>query len=180
MLPVVWPRSIAVNSQKINDWLQIAGLAGVIGSLIFVGLQLKQAQAIALSDNYQSRTANTIATNVGAMSSPEFLSGMAKVYANSAGELTMREAIAVELNVGTLMTMFENNHLQYQAGFLNEEHWQRNLDEMQCLLTVPLFREIVAGWSFRESFGAVISGIVGGISDDAINCYTYGWEYPLD
>ena len=180
MLPEDWPRSVAVNSQKINDWLQIAGLAGVIGSLIFVGLQLKQAQAIALSNNYQSRTANVVAANVGAMSSPEFLSGMAKVYASSSSKLTMQEAIAIELNIGTIMTLFENNHLQYQAGFLNEEHWQRSLDEMQCMLTVPLFREIVMGWSFRESFEAVISDIVDGISDDAINCYTYGWNYPLD
>ena len=168
-----------MNTQKINDWLQIAGLAGVIGSLIFVGLQLKQGQEIAFSNNYQSRTASTVATNVGAMSSPEFLSGMAKVYANSPSELTMPEAIAVELYIGTTMTLFENNHLQYQAGFLNEEHWQRSLDEMRCTLTVPLFREIVMGWSFRESFEAVISDIVNGISDEAINCYTSGWEYPL-
>lgn len=128
----------------------------------------------------KSRAANTDATNVGAMSSPEFLSGMAKVYANSPSELTMREAIAVELNVGTIMTMFEKSHLQYQAGFLNDEHWQRNLAEMQCMLTVSLLREIVMGWSFRESFVAVISEIVDEISDEAIHCYTYGWDYPLD
>ena len=114
-------RSTALNIQKINDWLQFAGLAGVIGSLIFVGLQLKQTQEIALSNNYQSRTANVVATNVGAMTSPAFLSGMAKVYANSPSKLTMPEAIAVELNIGTSMTLFENNHLQYQAGFLNDE-----------------------------------------------------------
>lgn len=37
---------------KLGDWLQIIGLFGVIGSLIFVGLQLKQTQAIALSETY--------------------------------------------------------------------------------------------------------------------------------
>ena len=128
----------------------------------------------------KSRAANTDATNVGAMSSPEFLSGMAKVYANSPSELTMREAIAVELNVGTITTMFEKSHLQYQAGFLTDEHWQRNLADMQCLLTVSLLRDIVMGWSFRESFVALISVIVDEISDEAIHCYTYGWDYPLD
>jgi len=51
---------------------------------------------------------------------------------------------------------------------------------MRCVLTVPFFREIVMGWSFRESFEAVISDIANGLSDEAIDCYTYGWQYPLD
>ena len=80
---------------------------------------------------------------------------MSKIYADKAGELTMPEAIAVELNIGTALTMIENNHLQYQAGFLPEEHWERNLAEVECILTVPLFREIVAGWPFRASFAAI-------------------------
>ena len=63
-----------MKSQNLNDWLQIVGMFGVIGSLIFVGLQLKQSQAIALSETYQNRTVANIEMNVGAMSSPEFLS----------------------------------------------------------------------------------------------------------
>ena len=62
---------VTMNSEKINDWLQVAGLAGVIGSLIFVGLQLKQAQAIALSDVYQNRTATNIEANAGAINISE-------------------------------------------------------------------------------------------------------------
>lgn len=44
--------SAIVKMDKLGDWLQIIGLFGVIGSLIFVGLQLKQTQAIALSETY--------------------------------------------------------------------------------------------------------------------------------
>lgn len=68
-----------MNSQKLNDWLQIVGLFGVIGSLIFVGLQLRQTQAIALSETYQSRTATNINANVGVLSSPAALSAVARV-----------------------------------------------------------------------------------------------------
>ena len=39
-----------MKSSEINDWLQVAGLAGVIVSLVFVGLQLKQDRQFALSD----------------------------------------------------------------------------------------------------------------------------------
>ena len=169
-----------MNSEKISDWLQIAGLIGVIASLIFVGLQLRQAQAIALSDTYQSRTANTVETNIGSINSPEFLSGMSKIYLQKAEELTMQEAIALEMYIGTLLTMIENNHMQYQAGFLQSEHWQRNHSELQCMFTVPLFREVATGWPFRASFQAVITEVIGQIPDDADNCWSWGWTYPIE
>jgi len=39
-----------MKSTRIEDWLQIAGLFGVIGSLIFVGLQMRQDREIALAE----------------------------------------------------------------------------------------------------------------------------------
>ena len=35
-----------MNSEKVNDWLQIVGMVGIMASLIFVGLQVKQTQSI--------------------------------------------------------------------------------------------------------------------------------------
>lgn len=168
-----------VTTEKLGDWLQIIGLFGVIGSLIFVGLQLKQTQAIALSDTYQGRTANTIEANIGSISSPELLSGMSKIYVGRADELTMPEAVALEFHIGTVLTMYENNHLQYQAGFLSQEHWQRNLNELHCMLTVPLFRTIAVEWSFRESFQSVVSDALNQVPEDSGNCWTMGWDFPL-
>jgi hypothetical protein len=34
-------------SQKLNDWLQVAGMFGIIGTLVFVGVQMKQTQTFA-------------------------------------------------------------------------------------------------------------------------------------
>jgi len=47
-----------MDTEKLQNWIQIVGLAAVVGSLIFVGLQLKQADAIAyaqLSDSSVAR-----------------------------------------------------------------------------------------------------------------------------
>ncbi|MDX1402999.1 MAG: hypothetical protein R3192_00600 [Woeseiaceae bacterium] len=168
-----------MKTEQLGDWLQIIGLFGVIGSLIFVGLQLRQTQAIALSETYQGRTANTIEANNAGLSSPELLSGMSKIYTDKADELTMPEAIALEFHIGTILTMYENNELQRQAGFLSQEHWQRNLDELECMLTVPIFREIAYEWSFRESFQSLVSEALDRVPENAENCWTMGWEYPL-
>ena len=170
-----------MNSQRLNDWLQVVGLFGVIGSLIFVGLQLRQTQAIALSERYENRSAATINTNVGVMSSPEALSGVAKIYRNESDELTMPEAVALEQLIGSLLTMLENNHLQFQQGFLSNEHWQRNLRELHCTLTVPLFREIATDWEFRDSFKNIISRVLQEIPPDAENCWSVkDWGFPMN
>jgi hypothetical protein len=43
-----------MDSSKLHDWLQISGLAAVVGSLVFVGLQLKQSDDIALAEAIES------------------------------------------------------------------------------------------------------------------------------
>ena len=44
-----------MDMAKLNDWLQIVGIFAVVASLIFVGLQLKQTQEIAIAGQYQQR-----------------------------------------------------------------------------------------------------------------------------
>ena len=35
-----------MDSEKVNDWLQLVGMFGIMASLIFVGVQVRQTQAI--------------------------------------------------------------------------------------------------------------------------------------
>jgi len=49
-----------MDSSKLHDWLQIVGLAAVVGSLMFVGLQLKQADDIALAEALESTATREI------------------------------------------------------------------------------------------------------------------------
>ena len=166
-----------VDTSRINEWLQVVGMFGVIASLIFVGLQMKQTQQIALSGTYQARSDATVESLVAVISSPEFLSVSAKIYANKFDELTMQEAVAWEYFLGAEMTMFENNHQQYEMGFLSEEHWQRNVAELKCKFELPLNRQMMANWFYRESFNNVIEEIVDQVSEDRTGCWDIGWPY---
>jgi len=65
-----------MDSSKVNDWLQVVGLFGVIGSLMFVGLQMKQDQAIAMSAASQSRTDMTVQLITDWVANPFFLSAL--------------------------------------------------------------------------------------------------------
>ena len=51
-------------AMKTGDWKNIAellGIAAIVASLIFVGLQLKQSQEIAIASQYQARADATMA-----------------------------------------------------------------------------------------------------------------------
>jgi hypothetical protein len=43
-----------MDSSKLNDWMQVIGIFAVVVSLIFVGLQMRQEQEIAIVDTYGS------------------------------------------------------------------------------------------------------------------------------
>ena len=45
---------------KLNNYLQTIGAIGIIASLIFVGMELRQTQKIALNSQNQSRTETLI------------------------------------------------------------------------------------------------------------------------
>ena len=53
-----------MNSEKVNDWLQLVGMVAIVASLLFVGLQLKLSQDIAIAAQYQAR-ADAVSGNVG-------------------------------------------------------------------------------------------------------------------
>ena len=49
-----------MDSAKLNDWLQVIGIFALVASLIFVGLQMKQAQEIGNAERRMTRVANEI------------------------------------------------------------------------------------------------------------------------
>ena len=167
------------DTSKINDWLQVVGMFGVIASLIFVGLQMKQAHEIALSDTYQSRSNGSVDAMMATTGSPELLVAISKVYAGRSEELEMPEAVALEHYLGANVTMFENNHRQLELGFLSEEHWQRNLTELRCTLAPPLLREMILSWHYREPFMNLMREIVDDIDESEIDCWSGSWRNSI-
>lgn len=165
---------------KLNDWLQVVGMFGLIASLIFVGMQIKQDHEIALSSTYQARSNATVDSSIAAINSPTFLNAAAKLYADRSKDLTMQEAVAWEFYVGATMTMYENNQQQYLLGYLGEEHWQRNVREMTCMLELPLTAQMVSTWEFRDSFKNLISELEERAIRNHTGCWEIEWQFPID
>ena len=162
-----------MNTEKLNDWLQLFGLAGVIGSLIFVGLQLRQTQEIAMSDAYQTRAYGSVERRMALTTSPELLSATVKVWAGKLDLLEPEEIVALSFEFSARMDIFENNQYQFNSGFLSEEHWQKNIEEMRCLFSLPIYREFWEPYAHRKSYAELVNGVI----RDATNTPSDCWEY---
>jgi len=139
---------------KISDWLQIVGLFGVIASLLFVGLQMKQTQDIALSAAYQARSDSSLAIRMAPLESEHLLSALTKIRMGQADELTPLEMTAKNNWYGSELIYVENVHYQYISGFVSEEQWNTNFEELKMIFSDPEMRETVdqIGPVLRESY----------------------------
>lgn len=147
-------------TEKINDWLQIVGMVGVIGSLIFVGLQLKQSQDIAVSGQYQARLDSVIAAKGNLLQSETFIAAMRK--AESGEPLESVDFLVLDLAIGQAFDNWESNHFQYVNGYVDEEHWQAIEREIEQWFSMFYVAEYWGGnsHSYRDSFAAVVDSLI--------------------
>ena len=65
-----------------KDTAELIGIAAIVASLIFVGLQMKQSQDIAIAAQYQSRADTAVEWYISRMASDKMLSTTAGWIAN--------------------------------------------------------------------------------------------------
>ena len=109
---------VAISFAGVANFL---GVLGVIGSLVFVGLELRQTQRIALAEMEQRRSEQT--TNRALA----FLTGEIETWANVQGvplsELSPKERMVREMHWSWAAQMQQNTLFQYQEGFISKSQW---------------------------------------------------------
>ena len=107
---------------RLSEWKDIAelvGLVAIIASLIFVGLQLKQSQEIAIATQYQARAAATQELSLAHIEAG-YLTRVPELRAGLSDDVT-----AEDINTALWLWIQMDNHFyQYQSGFLSEDAWQ--------------------------------------------------------
>jgi len=123
-----------MNSGKINDWLQVVGLFGVIASLLFVGLQMKQDREVAQSAVSQARTELNVQFILGIAENPNSASALEKLNSGQADQMTFAERRTIGLHSAANLFIFENIQYQYESGFIPESRWQGTLNAIRRVL----------------------------------------------
>lgn len=157
-----------------KDTAELIGIAAIVASLIFVGLELRLSREIALSEAYQMRAAIEVANASAVASIPGYSSGLAKLYdGGSSDDLTTEEFIAQEHYLAATIGVWENDHYQLERGYLPEDHWAKTYGNMVCDLALPLYRDLYAsgGWSYRTSFAEVVEQAIAEARSDPLDCW---------
>jgi hypothetical protein len=151
-----------MNSAKINDWLQVVGLFGVIGSLMFVGLQMKQDRQVAILAAYQARTDLTVEMMMTIATDPEMRATFGKLLQQGVESLTPDEMPMAMMQATAQMYMTENIHFQYISGFLPEEHWRKSRAVLENSLRMGTMRLVYEDNpdEWRDSFGDLVAEII--------------------
>ena len=104
-----------------DTWIQLVGMLGVLGGLVFVGLEMRQTQRMALAEMEQRRSEQT--TNRALA----FLTGEIETWANVQGvplsELSPKERMVREMHWSWAAQMQQNTLFQYQEGFISKSQW---------------------------------------------------------
>lgn len=166
------------RSEKLQTWIQGVGLLAVVASLIFVGLELRQSQEIAIAAQYQARmdAASSHYTAIlqsdpglrligrdlkeDILGDPE-LPAELKAWMDSQPEeeLAFRAIGAV-----IFLKSHDNVYFQYQKGFLSEEAWEALRVQLKAGLDDPrtwvrgIYEENPLVW--RESYRALIDELI--------------------
>ena len=151
-----------MNTSKLNDWMQVVGIFALVASLIFVGLQMKQTQEIALSDAYQSRAA-TVIDMITANAANE--NGLAAWYApDSAGidSLLPAEVWAGNQMALSILLAYDNMLFQHESGFISDEGWAAGRADMKGMLKLLFVRRYFESQleRMRPSYSAVFHAII--------------------
>ena len=110
-----------LTMNRLNDFLQIIGVLGLIASLIFVGLELRQSHKIALAKTQQER--NNAIRQLIMNSTLSGIDWQSTTIENKVDyEFTLKE-IARRNSYHDAWFLYENDFFQYSQGLITDEVW---------------------------------------------------------
>jgi hypothetical protein len=148
-------------SIKLNDWIQIIAIFALVCSLIFVGLQMRQTQAIAISAAYQARASQTTELIMEIAGNQNALAAFGKAVSGDLDSITSAEEMAGQYVVYGVMFNWENVHFQYTNGFVSDERWIGTRNDIKGALRSPFWIEWVHSASdrMRPAFRKVLTEV---------------------
>ena len=110
-----------------KDVAELIGIAAIVASLVFVGLELRQTQTALMASTYQARSFDAMNAQRG-LADSEFIGPLlAKIDLDneqSLEGLSREEFWRLRRHVVSRMIDFDNEYFQYQSGYLDEIYFE--------------------------------------------------------
>jgi len=141
---------------SLDVWIQLLGMIGIIASLVFVGLEMRQTQRIAIAGQQQARaSANMDLINAFIESGIDHQATIWELdfnYVLSDAEMAFRN------NMHSAWYIYENDFYSYTQGLMDDSTWSAKLAGMQRIYNICLAREIYDSRApiFSEEFRIIV------------------------
>ena len=148
----------------INALIQLLGIVGIIGSLVFVGLEMRQSQRIAEAAQQQQRSSDAMAMiNTLNEIEADWQSIVWERNPNYGDLYTRNEVIQRNLfHLG--LYLVENDYYQYSRGLMNEDVWMAKITTNLEAITALCFLKPLLHTRL-PSFPAELQSIFGEFPD---------------
>jgi hypothetical protein len=146
------------------DWRKTAeliGITAIVASLIFVGLQMKQQQEIAIAAQYQERYATIMefwtAREQSDIERPRLGGAVMDRWGLPSGidpNMTPDRFGSRYLWTRMTLSIWDNLHFQYESGFLTDEAWAAYRSQFIRNVENPVFHYVIDNnkSGYRQSF----------------------------
>ena len=120
-----------MNHEKKNsaDLIQFLGMIGIIGSLIFVGLQMQQTQRIAIGGQVQARAEMFVNRIMAGLEGNLDANKLFYYRDFNYDELDEEEKFIAREMHQWIGIMVENNFFQYQMGLFDSDYWEQHRNQ---------------------------------------------------
>ena len=109
--------------------VQLLGMLGVLGGLVFVGLEMQQSQRIAIAGQIQARNQGDMDFAIALLTAEDSLSRevneMGALFTIDPASLTEEQVAARNLIIRWQITSLQNAWQQYELGLLPQDVWQQ-------------------------------------------------------
>ena len=126
---------LTLSFAKVANFL---GVVGIIGSLILVGLELRQNQKLAMTNAYQTRLSEMQQAMLNLALSNDLAAIRVKRKLEGASALTETELLRARTWAKGVQWRMESQYYQYRQGFLDDLAINRTLDD---IITQGLYEE---------------------------------------
>ena len=143
----------------IEDLIQLFGMVGIIGSLIFVGLEMQQSQRIAVASQQQERAAITV-DMINALYEVD-VDFQSTYFDKEFNYQLSTEEIAYQNMVHKGWLLYENDFYQYKQGLMDELTWEAKLRGISVIYNSCDVRNIYDSRApiFSEDFRLVVEAL---------------------
>ena len=138
-----------------DTWVQLLGMVGVLGGLVFVGLEMQQSQRIAIAGQIQARNDVLMSWAATPLEGNTVLSKIINTYWDENGPFDLEPLTTQEREVAMQFARINvfnlrNTYQQYNLEMIPEATFERTMQNLINIYDTCSFRKMVLANTSQE------------------------------